>query len=89
MEGWKLRDYNGGMAVEMSDSNPDVTTLLTKLSDTSRYGRVEVDNDGIILAFEEKKPNAGAGWINAGIYIFNTLLINSAFGRKPALRVRF
>ncbi|WP_167881397.1 sugar phosphate nucleotidyltransferase [Leptospira biflexa] len=37
------------------------------ISDVSRYGKVTI-NDGFIQAFEEKKENAGAGWINAGLY---------------------
>jgi NDP-sugar pyrophosphorylase family protein len=63
-----------------NDQNPSL--LLTRKSDTSRYGRVAVDNVGRIIAFEEKKPNAGPGWINAGIYIFKKHLIYSIFPQK-------
>lgn len=37
------------------------------ISDVSRYGKVTTDGD-FIMAFEEKKENAGEGWINAGLY---------------------
>lgn len=37
------------------------------ISDVSRYGRVTTNGE-LIMAFEEKKENAGQGWINAGIY---------------------
>ena len=41
--------------------------VLTHVPDTSRYGRVDVDDDGRVTAFREKGI-AGPGWINAGIY---------------------
>jgi NDP-sugar pyrophosphorylase family protein len=41
-----------------------------------------VNNEGRITAFEEKKPNAGPGWINAGIYIFKQDLLNSIIFQK-------
>ena len=51
--------------------------LLVKVSDTGRYGKVIADQDGQINAFEEKSPDAGAGWINAGIYMINRTLLES------------
>jgi NDP-sugar pyrophosphorylase family protein len=44
------------------------TIQLAHMPDTSRYGQVRVESDGHVAAFEEKRPNGGAGWINAGIY---------------------
>jgi NDP-sugar pyrophosphorylase family protein len=41
--------------------------VLTRVPDTTRYGRVDVDDDGRVTAFREKGI-AGPGWINAGIY---------------------
>ncbi len=41
--------------------------VLTHVPDTTRYGRVDVDDDGRVTAFREKGI-AGPGWINAGIY---------------------
>ncbi len=51
--------------------------LLTYLSDTSRYGRVEVDDEGSIAKFDEKSTSHGPGWVNAGVYIFSRNLIES------------
>ena len=51
--------------------------LLTYLSDTSRYGRVKADANGLITKFEEKGAKCGSGWVNAGIYIFNRDLLKS------------
>jgi len=53
------------------------TILLTETSDTHRYGRVHVDDDGKILRFQEKIQAAGPGWINAGIYLLNRELVES------------
>ncbi len=39
------------------------------VEDTSRYGKVIIEN-GNVVSFEEKKPDAGPGLINAGLYYF-------------------
>jgi NDP-sugar pyrophosphorylase family protein len=43
--------------------------VLTGVSDTSRFGRAEVDRGGRLLGFQEKGTARGRGWINAGIYL--------------------
>jgi len=49
--------------------------VLTRVADTTRYGRVLADFTGRIRNFEEKGARAGPGWINAGIYLLNCDLI--------------
>lgn len=44
--------------------------LLTRVPDTSRFGRVELGATGEIIGFHEKGPPAEPGWINAGVYLF-------------------
>lgn len=51
--------------------------MLTKVFDTSRYGRVISTRDGRIKSFEEKGGNARRGWINAGIYLLKKQLVES------------
>jgi NDP-sugar pyrophosphorylase family protein len=51
--------------------------ILTKVHDTSRYGRVMSAEDGRIQAFEEKSENEGYGWINAGIYLLKKKLMKT------------
>ena len=51
-----------------------VSLLLTMVSDTGRYGRVDVDGDGLVSQFVEKGESAIPGWINAGIYILEQSL---------------
>lgn len=42
--------------------------VLSPVPDVSRYGQVLTRDDGQVLAFEEKRPGGGAGWINSGLY---------------------
>lgn len=49
--------------------------LLNWQADSSRFGRVDVDPQGRVRRFEEKRPEAGPGWINAGVYILSADLI--------------
>ncbi len=55
----------------------NATLLLTRVSDTKRYGRVTVDTDGRVLKFDEKDDNDKPGWINAGIYLIKRQLIQA------------
>lgn len=53
----------------------DASILLTNVEDTSRYGRVKIDEDGKIISFDEKQEGSGSGWINAGVYLLKTSLL--------------
>lgn len=55
----------------------EACVLLKNVPDTSRYGRVEVDEDGRVLRFEEKRADVRPGWINAGVYILKTSLLET------------
>jgi NDP-sugar pyrophosphorylase family protein len=46
------------------------TMLLAEVEDASRYGRVEIDDDGAVERFAEK-GEAGPGLINAGVYVLD------------------
>ncbi|MDA0238501.1 MAG: nucleotidyltransferase family protein [Proteobacteria bacterium] len=51
-------------------SGAEGSLLCTEVADTSRYGTVEWDKQGFLTRFLEKDPQrAGAGTINAGIYL--------------------
>jgi NDP-sugar pyrophosphorylase family protein len=56
---WNWHQAHGG----------DVSLVLAKMPDTSRFGRVVVDHQGRASRFEEKGGSSGPGWINAGIYL--------------------
>ncbi|MBL7145641.1 MAG: nucleotidyltransferase family protein [Phycisphaerae bacterium] len=49
--------------------------LLTGVEDTSRYGKVCMDEDERITAFNEKGADSGPGLINAGVYLFAKSII--------------
>lgn len=51
------------------------TLLLTRMPDTRHYGRVQLDDDGLIRAFAEKGEHDGPGWINAGVYLLSRQLL--------------
>ena len=57
--------------------NAECTLLLTKVPDTERYGRVHIDNNGLVLGFDEKGNKGEPGWINAGVYLFNRRFVLS------------
>ena len=52
---------------------------VVRVCDTERYGRVCIEQDRIV-AFEEKKSNPEAGWINAGLYHLYADLFNGWSG---------
>ena len=56
--------------------------VLTRVPDTSRFGRVRVAQDGRILNFDEK-GEGGPGWINAGICLFLQKRIAALTASRP------
>lgn len=55
---------------EIDKENGNVIGIV-EVEDTSRYGKVILDENFSINKFEEKSPNLGSGLINAGIYKFS------------------
>lgn len=51
-----------------------VTLALKEMSDTGRYGRVKIDEDGKIISFKEKLGNQ-KGLINTGMYVVNRKIL--------------
>lgn len=45
-----------------------LTVALVQRDDTGRYGKVEIDSEGRVIAFREKKSGT-PGFINSGIYV--------------------
>jgi len=64
--------------------------VLNKMTDTSRYGRVILDENGAIQSFEEKGGKANTGWINSGVYLFRKKLLQAIpRGRHYSLEREF
>ncbi|MGD1805099.1 nucleotidyltransferase family protein [Dapis sp. BLCC M126] len=61
----------------------EATLLLTQVSDTKRYGRVQVDEEGQLLSFAEKVESSGPGWINAGVYLFKRNMLLTIPENRP------
>lgn len=51
------------------------TILLTQVSNITGFGKIEVNEKGRILVFQEKKKSDEAGLINGGIYLFKRSLL--------------
>jgi len=61
------------------------TIVLTHQPDSTRYGRVSLSPEGIIMSFEEKGIATRAGWMNAGIYVFNSEMMRTVHGVTHAV----
>jgi len=48
----------------------EATVALARVRDTSRYGSVEVNEEGWVASFREKRPEQTPGFVNGGVYLF-------------------
>ncbi len=85
MDSFPVVVFNGDILLdlELSDMlnsfSPEMDGLLlaVKVDDASSYGRLDIEESGRISAFVEKDPYySGEGYINGGIYIFNSSILN-------------
>ena len=60
-------------------SQADVSILCTKVEDTARYGRLEIDAHDRILRFVEKDATTGPAWVNGGYYLFGRAALDAIF----------
>jgi CDP-6-deoxy-D-xylo-4-hexulose-3-dehydrase len=55
------------------ERNAATSMLLTHVSDSGRFGSVEVSaSSDSVLSFSEKNASKGQGWINGGMYLIST-----------------
>ena len=59
------------------EKRASASLVLARVVDTTRFGSVLTDFDGVVHRFEEKGAQNGAGWINAGVYLINRDLIRT------------
>jgi NDP-sugar pyrophosphorylase family protein len=77
LNGDSLADVNLGALEDFHHERGAAGSLvLAWADDTARYGTVDVAPDGRITGFAEKRAG-GAGWINAGVYLFERELIEA------------
>ncbi len=67
-----------------SERRASATIYLTRVSDPTQYGVVDIASDGRILRFVEKPPpgQATADTVNAGIYLLDSSLISRIPGDR-------
>lgn len=66
----------GAMYEAHIGSKGQATMAAAAVSDTSRYGRVDIDDIGNVKAFREKSGEHVSGYINGGIYVFETAVMD-------------
>lgn len=58
------------------DHDADIAIALRAAEDTSRFGKVCIDSNNRIVAFEEKTPGS-SGLINSGVYYVNSSVFST------------
>ena len=58
------------------NNTPAPALAVTAVSDSGRYGKVNIDKDGKVTGFEEKSSQGRAGSINAGLYRLNAQIFD-------------
>jgi NDP-sugar pyrophosphorylase family protein len=51
--------------------------VCVEVPDASRYGALELDADGRLVRFLEKRPGGGPGLINAGVYLLGGAFLDA------------
>jgi len=77
------------MKKEHSQSLANITIAVIKVTNTDRYGMVELNETNRITAFREKEQNMEAGWINGGIYLINRNVFDNIALQKFSLERDF
>ena len=67
------------------DHKSQATLAIRYMDDASRYGSIQCDAAQRILSFQEKSTLSSAGWINAGIYLFQRNLLAPHASHAPPL----
>ncbi len=62
----------------------DAALVATQVTDAGRYGQLVLAGDGRVSRFEEKRPGAGPGAVNAGVYLFRTSVLAALQPNTPA-----
>jgi D-glycero-alpha-D-manno-heptose 1-phosphate guanylyltransferase len=60
-----------------------VVLAVTRVSEASRYGAVELGQGDRVVRFSEKSSRGNPGWINAGLYVIPRDLLLSIPPRRP------
>jgi D-glycero-alpha-D-manno-heptose 1-phosphate guanylyltransferase len=69
------------LVAPLTDGRADAAVLGLVIDDAARYGSLDCDPSGRLIAFAEKRP--GRGTINAGVYAFSGRALQSLPNRRP------
>jgi|TARA_B100000315_G_scaffold223925_1_gene229107 NDP-sugar pyrophosphorylase family protein len=56
-------------------SDANITILIKTVEDSSRYGKIQINDNNNITEFTEKGSCTGRGFINTGVYMMNTSML--------------
>lgn len=77
MNGDSLLQADFGAMYEAHRSSRGLATMaVAAVSDTSRYGRVDIDGEGNVQRFREKSGEHVSGYVNGGIYLFEDAVMD-------------
>ncbi len=65
------------------ENRASMAVTVVEVDNTSRFGRVVLGEEGRIVSFQEKSSHEEAGYINAGVYLFQKNLFNDVAGDIP------
>lgn len=75
-------DYRQMLRVHLDRSAP-ATLALVQVEDGGRYGTVSLDARGYVERFHEKSGQHHPAWINAGVYLFASSLMEKVPDQRP------
>jgi D-glycero-alpha-D-manno-heptose 1-phosphate guanylyltransferase len=61
----------------------NITLVVKKVIDCSRFGTLEVDKKDSIIKFSEKRNTKNPGYINTGVYLVEKPILNKLSDKKP------
>ena len=65
------------------NSEANITIVVKKIEDPSRYGSIQMDDKNNIIEFTEKNKTMSQGLINTGVYFMNTSVLREISGNIP------
>jgi NDP-sugar pyrophosphorylase family protein len=67
-----------------TNNSNDITILVKHVSELGRYGSVSCDNLMKVKEFKEKDASVKSGFINCGVYLFNSSIIDFLPNKIPS-----
>jgi NDP-sugar pyrophosphorylase family protein len=65
------------------NSDANITIVIKKVEDSSRYGSIEMNAEHEIVCFKEKESAGGPGLMNAGVYLIEMGILDKIPNKTP------